>query len=547
MISRNWFYRFHSGDFLAKNFSTLLKSREINFLYDLVSDFHKGRHLDQKWLTQVHRNINVSDINIQKETWQFELDWDIIRELAKDYGIIIRDKMSIPMPLFMFRRFVPTEYRCVSDPDLPMTHRKANNYFAALMLTKALIKAYPHLNKKTLVNLVKPQKLNEGFLKFLDYGGSYDNAAIPRLIDTQKKYMEDYLNEIEGIVGDLPSNLDSQIFNNLCEQYMSQYPVNVVLPAQEHGRRTYIFELRRYETGERRLQDKVDNALSCEDWYKAVKDNIRKNEEKEEKEGSVETDFKRCRNSLEREFRLRKSREKRGYIPFEWSRGWLRNSTYLTVEIPMGCRVGYVEDLGFEKESDGLGGNQDGQSTLGSAGNLCSVLRKEDPTGDETLRGWIIPRLRMVIPMIGIFVTGLLSLLLFIEYGVTPWVTKTNHDNLVDTFHVVALGHIGLGVLAAGWNETRILSCVMRCPRKLATASMVCVIVMILLFTVMDAGAMLAWKYPVQCAVAWIATVTLIVILARFGYWIVCYWIDRWNGEKWRREKKPEWDLPSVA
>ena len=134
----------------------------------------------------MHRNINVSDINIQKETWQFELDWDIIRELAKDYGIIIRDKMSIPMPLFMFRRFVPTEYRCVSDPDLPMTHRKANNYFAALMLTKALIKAYPHLNKKTLVNLVKPQKLNEGSLKFLDYGGSYDNAAIPRLIDTQK-------------------------------------------------------------------------------------------------------------------------------------------------------------------------------------------------------------------------------------------------------------------------------------------------------------------------------------------------------------------------
>lgn len=149
------------------------------------------------------------------------------------------------------------------------------------------------------------------------------------------------------------------------------------------------------------------------------------------------------------------------------------------------------------------------------------MLRKEDPTGDETLRGWIIPRLRMVIPMIGVSVTGLLSLLLFIEYGVTPWVTKANQDNLVDTFHVVALGHIGLGVLAAGWDESRILSCVMRCLRKLATVSMVCVIVMILLFTVMDTGAMLAWEYPVQCAVAWIATVTLIVILARFGYWIV--------------------------
>lgn len=58
--------------------------------------------------------------------------------------------------------------------------------------------------------------------------------------------------------------------------------------------------------------------------------------------------------------------------------------------------------------------------------------------------------MRMVIPMIGVFVTGLLSLLLFIEYGVTPWVTKANQDNLVDTFHVVALGYIGLGVLAAG-------------------------------------------------------------------------------------------------
>ena len=168
----------------------------------------------------------------------------------------------------------------------------------------------------------------------------------------------------------------------------------------------------------------------------------------------------------------------------------------------MGCRVAYVEDLGFEKESDGLGKNQDGQSTLGSAGNLCSVLRKEDPTGDETLRGWIIPRLRMVIPMIGVFVTGLLSLLLFIEYGVTPWVTKANQDNLVDTFHVVALGHIGLGVLSAGWDESRILSCVMRCLRKLATASMVCAIVMILLFTVMDTGGQCLLG-SIRCSVLW--------------------------------------------
>lgn len=67
---------------------------------------------------------------------------------------------------------------------------------------------------------------------------------------------------------------------------------------------------------------------------------------------------------------------------------WLAKELHIsTVEIPMGCRVAYVEDLGFEKESDGLGKNQDGQSTLGSAGNLCSVLRK----GDETLLGWIIP------------------------------------------------------------------------------------------------------------------------------------------------------------
>ena len=60
-------------------------------------------------------------------------------------------------------------------------------------------------------------------------------------------------------------------------------------------------------------------------------------------------------------------------------------------------------------------------------------------------------------------------------------------------------------------------------------------------------GAMLAWEYPVQCAVAWIATVTLIVILARFGYWIVWYWIDRLSSEKWRREEKSKWDLPPVA
>lgn len=140
----------------------------------------------------------------------------------------------------------------------------------------------------------------------------------------------------------------------------------------------------------------------------------------------------------------------------------------------------------------------------------------------------------MVIPMIGVFVTGLLSLLLLIEYGATPWVAKTNHGNLVDTFHVVALGHIELGILAVGWDESRILSCVMHCLRKLATASMVCVIVMILIFTVMDTGAMVAWKYPVQCAVAWIATVTLmtwnvVIMSGDYVLWALSrnhFWVD---------------------
>lgn len=534
------FYRFHSGDYLATHFSDLLESKEIDFLYDLVSDLHEEQPLDQKWLTQVHRNIDVSDINIQKETWQFELDWDVICDLAKDHRMIIHDKMSLPMPLFMFRRFVPTEYRCVSDPNLPMTHRKANNYFAALMLTKALVEAYPDIDKNTFIGIAKPQELDQGSLKFLNYGGSYDGVITAELIAAQKSCMNDCLKEIETKIGDSRGNVNRQVFNSLCEQYISQYPVNVVLPAQEHGRKTYIFELRRYETGGGRLQDK---ALAFSEWHKAIEANIEKYEEK----GSDALDFGRCRKSLNHEFRRRKSRESRGFVLFEWTRDWLRNSTYLTVEIPPDCRAAYVADVGFEKNCSGLVDIQHGQATLGSEGCLCSVLRKEEPTGDETLYGWIIPRFRMVVPMFGLFMTGLLSLLLFIEYGAMPWVTDINQANAIGVFRVVALSHIGLGAVAAGRDESRILTLILKIPRRLSIASMFPVAIMLLLSTVMDKGSMIHQAYPIQAAIAWLTVVVLMFILARLCYWLVWYSYDRIHGEKWGRKEKPEWDLPPVS
>ena len=555
------FYRFHSGDYLAAHFSDLLRSKEIDFLYDLVSDLHKGQPLDQKWLTQVHRNIDVSDINIQKETWQFELDWDVICDLAKAHRMIIRDKMSIPMPLVMFRRFVPTEYRCVSDSNLPMTHRKANNYFAALMLTKALVEAYPNIDKNTFIGIAKPQELDQGSLRFLNYGGSYDGVSTAKLIAAQESCMNDCLKEIETRIGNYRGNVNLQVFNNLCEQYISQYPVNVVLPAQEHGRKTYIFELRRYETGGGRLQDK---AFDSSERSKNIKATIEKYEEK----GRVALDFERCKKSLKKESKHRKSRERRGFVLFEWTRDWLRNSTYLTVEIPPDCRATYVADVGFEENCSGLVDVQLGQATLGSEGCLCSVLRKEEPTHDETLYGWIIPRFRMVIPMFGLFMTGLLSLLLFIEYGAMPWVTENNQVNVIGVFRVVALSHIGLGAVTAGRDESRILTRIMKIPRRLSITSMFPVAIMLLLSTVMDKGSMIHQAYSISYAIraafhpdkgsmihqaysiqpviAWLVVSALMIILVWLGYWLVWYSYDRVNGEKWGRKEKPEWDLPPV-
>lgn len=534
------FYRFHSGDYLATHFSDLLRSKEIDFLYDLVSDLHKGQPLDQKWLTQVHRNIDVSDINIQKETWQFELDWDVICDLAKAHRMIIRDKMSIPMPLFMFRRFVPTEYRCVSDSNLPMTHRKANNYFAALMLTKALVEAYPNIDKNTFISIAKPQELDQGSLRFLNYGGSYDGVSTAELIAAQKSCMDDCVKEInKTIVKDYRGNVNRHVFNILCDQYTSQYPVNVILPAQEHGRKTYIFELRRYETGGGRLQD---TALDFSEWHKNIEATIEKYKEK----GSDAFDFGRCRKSLNHEFRRRKSRESRGFVLFEWDRNWLRNSTYLTVEIPPDCRAAYVADVGFEENCSGLVDVQHGQATSGSEGCLCSALRKEEPTYDETLYGWIIPRFRMVIPMFGLFMTGLLSLLLFIEYGAMPWVTENNQVNVIGVFRVVALSHIGLGAVAAGRDESRILTRIMKIPRRLSITSMFPVAIMLLLSTVMDKGSMIHQAYSIQPVIAWLVVSALMIILVRLGYWLVWYSYDRVHGEKWGRKEKPEWDLPPV-
>ena len=151
MILANLFDNFASSESLKDNRIQLLDNPEMEFIYRL--QFHvclikpKNKQINQqvrerKWLRQIRRTIDISsdsyENGTQNETWSFEIDWNVLHEIAADCGIKKMQNVDvIPLPLLMVRRFVATDYSS-TDPNVSLSHRKLNNALGALMMTYQL-------------------------------------------------------------------------------------------------------------------------------------------------------------------------------------------------------------------------------------------------------------------------------------------------------------------------------------------------------------------------------------------------------------------------
>lgn len=144
---------FASKEYIAQHFQELLTSKEMEFLYRLQAGEpllgSTGRvsfDTPRPWMKQQRRTLDISNLGRQDETWTFEIDWSTIQDIAKDCGLgRFKAGERVPFPLLMIRRYVATDYTCDADSNdtsMYMTHRGANNAFAALMATYFLAAHY---------------------------------------------------------------------------------------------------------------------------------------------------------------------------------------------------------------------------------------------------------------------------------------------------------------------------------------------------------------------------------------------------------------------
>lgn len=122
---RTPFAEFVDEDALAdtdRNISMIRRcDPQLEFIYRLFSGMHihtSGDSLssDMRWQREYKRQIDITQLSQQVETYDIEVDWHALGRIALDCGITIKEGDIVPLPLFRFRRFVQTEFACSSDP-----------------------------------------------------------------------------------------------------------------------------------------------------------------------------------------------------------------------------------------------------------------------------------------------------------------------------------------------------------------------------------------------------------------------------------------------
>lgn len=535
LSSHEVFSNLHSGDYIRNNFSNLLRCSTISFLLDLIrnvprTDDDGALSKDALWITQKRRFIDYSDDCRQTEKWQIEIDWGILQNIAEQFGIRFEEGLPVLLPMFVFRRFVATEYECSSDNNVFMTHRKMNNEFAALMEIASLCLPYDH----DLIDYIH-NRLNS----FQQYGGNHDTETTRKLLKEQYQQYDRALEDIAQKIEEYNIIIDSRnqdIFLRLCDAYTEQYPVCAAIPAHLQGRVTYTFSIIRF--GELR----IDQYLQQNKDRHADALNKLRNPILQQFDNTQCFPIKRLRairkfdnqhrnekKSIDSFYNEKRTLAKLGFVEFNIERQWLRNSTFLSITFARECRAALIKDVGFEDGATGLGPTQQGQHTRRSEDRLFSALRKDSPEYTESLQGWIIPRRRMVRPVMAYFWIELLVLSLFVIHMVSGLVQISIAPDLpASMFRTLAIAQLGLSAFYAGKDESRMITRIMQKPRRrVQWAAFLTGLLLILSLTVTPPKTgipTIPWSAPF-----WGLMITAIVLLSgiislfAIGAWLLSY------------------------
>lgn len=224
---------------------------QLEFIYRLFSGMHihtSGDSLssDMRWQREYKRQIDITQLSQQVETYDIEVDWHALGRIALDCGITIKEGDIVPLPLFRFRRFVQTEFECSSDPTVFFSHRTFNQRLAAMLATYGLTAWNKSLNQEELKTWYEAR-----WMPVFRFGGNYREDETTHLIGEQQEIYEAVSGEtskfLQYVEDDEQMRLRKRYLDDLY-RLKENYPVLTYVRAKTEGCTILRFRICRYQT-----------------------------------------------------------------------------------------------------------------------------------------------------------------------------------------------------------------------------------------------------------------------------------------------------------
>lgn len=527
----------------------LLWSREMEFLSRLQTstalhrcrpddamnsrfrDAANGSLIDRPWLRQQRRNVDLGNLGRQDDERTFEIDWRRVRDIANDCGLSLSEGQMVPFPLMMVDRYVAMDYDSHADSLIVMTHRRANNAYAALLLTYRLlgldcVRSQPSSTQAAI-------QLFDAWSQCMRNGGNYSREESGGLISESRQcrdnlmdavmyrllFTDDCMRRWKSAVGDDENDdavgSDSSVMNDITSAMRD-------IKKRNYGGYTHVpSALRECIKGIAATQPLTDGiaydgicaeslygaamsmraiALHWERYY-PVLTFIPVPAERVERRSyafgirryadlprSVDDALRSVDATLEhgagkRERFNRKLLVRLLFREINRPYQWLGTSTFMVHKLAKDVRPALMQDMydGAERSvitEDEIYTSLHRLDTAQPVGQpeLCGRPLPDDERNSK-LHGFVIPRFRTVIPMLSFAGMQLLLMVLYVcitkvDATFSPLTGNSMADDWTNwatgMFRVVALAQLGATFFIAGRDESSTVTRMLRIPRYAA-------------------------------------------------------------------------------
>ncbi|WEV69646.1 hypothetical protein OZX73_01800 [Bifidobacterium sp. ESL0775] len=432
----------------------------VEFLWKLETGMGKyGDSSSQPtWLCQKHRTIDLSQPDKQLETWTFEIDWDCLSKLAIASGINFQPGQYLPLPILKIRRFVPTEYKCTSHPEVYLSHRHTNDRFATMITIRAI--CGDNYNDRTLQDcyLTARNTYNYGCSRSQPLFSRFQKLTLTKSMqqqasDTGKFWAayKDYLS-IKDLTDDEISTIAPNILelHSIVQDFVEDYPVLAYIKAKQSGHESYTFTVNRYAP---RWSLRRNVILSFKDWWRNDAKNIRLNEHHLTWLPLQLLYF--CKCLVRVLLTLCRFKE------FTLNRQWLRQSSFLELDFASDCRPAAISDWHLNGQRSLLSGDVlFSPMSSRNEGEEDKGQNRHTTYDDARLLGFVIPKLRVVVPIVFFIVFEALLMTSFLHILSHPVDASGIH-----LFQTALIAQFALAFIVPNLKESPMVTNLLMLPR----------------------------------------------------------------------------------